>query len=700
MPRILRPSNLGFINSWTSSTIAAVVLIALMSRAEVLLGADYAVAVSGSDANNGQSEPFATIAKAASIAQAGDTVVIHAGTYHETLAPAHSGSSSAPITFAAGTGETVVIDGADAVSGWTTYQGAIMKASVGWTLGAGHNQVFCNGVMLTEAKLPKNTSDPLHPGTTAVSVSGTTVSVPALTQAAGTWTGGLFWGAVGAANGAQGAPITASAPGSLTVDLSAGGQWFTGTGVGYVTGVLPALTAPGDWVLSNGTLYLWPPAGITLNSADVEVKHRTEGVVLDNRQDILLSGLTVTAAAASLVNAVGCTIDACSFSYLSHWIYDGVYATNGGIVISGSNNTVSNSQVTWSAGCGINTYGSGITITNCLIQDTDYAGTYAAGVNLGGTATLTHSTLAYSGRDIVYCEGLGGGQRQITYNDLSHDGMIAKDIGMIYAYGQDGQGSVIAYNDIHDTSGTVSCPGVYLDAGDANFTVHHNVMFNLNGDGGMIVNGPATNIAIYNNTLFNCKNIGDRGSYVPPAPYTVTALNNLFLGDSVSMSALGQVLADPAQGDYQLLATDTADLNTGVVIAPFTNGYVGTAPDLGAYDFGGTAWTAGYTPVSSNSGTSSGAAASSTTTTATASAGGTATPATPAASGSTASTPTDVVSAAAPAAAGSGSGGSCGLGSGMALLGLGLMQVLRAPRRARRDAARFVAARPSGSAPP
>jgi len=699
MPRILKPSNLGFCNTWTASFLTAAVLIVIMSGAETLAGAEYAVAVTGSDANNGQSLPFATISKAAAVAQAGDTVVIHAGTYHETLTPAHSGTSSAPITFAAAAGETVLIDGADPVSGWTTYQGAIMKASLGWTLGAGHNQVFCNGVLLTEAKLPKTTSDPLHPGTTAVSVSGSTITIPALTQAAGTWTGGLFWGAVGVANGAQGAPITASAPGSLTVDLSAGGMWFTGSGVGYVTGVLPALTAPGDWVIANGTIYLWPPTGITLSAADVEVKHRLQAVVLDNRQYITLSGVNVTTAAASLLNAVGCSIDGCAFSYLSHWIYDGVYATNGGIVISGSNNTVANSTVTWSAGCGINSYGANILISNCLIQDTDYAGTYAAAVNLGGSTILTHSTLAYSGRDIVYCEGLGGLQRQVTYNDLSHDGVIARDIGMIYAYGQDGQGTVIAYNDIHDTNSTVSCPGVYLDAGDSNFVVHHNVMFNLNNDGGMIVNGPATNISIYNNTLFNCKNIGDRGGYVPPTPYTVTALNNLFLGNPVTMTALSQVLANPAQGDYQLLAGDAAELNTGVVVAPYTNGYVGTAPDLGAYDFGGTAWTAGYTPVaaSGSAGSTAAPSASATTTSTT----GTAGSAAPGGTAATAASPTDLSSGAAGAAAGSssGSGGSCGLGSGMALLGLGLVQALRGPRRARRSAAPERAT-PSGSAAP
>jgi hypothetical protein len=77
---------------------------------------EYHVSVSGSDSNSGTSTaPFKTIGKAASVMKAGDICTIHAGTYRETVTPG-SGTSSAHLLFRAGAGESVVIDGCDAVT--------------------------------------------------------------------------------------------------------------------------------------------------------------------------------------------------------------------------------------------------------------------------------------------------------------------------------------------------------------------------------------------------------------------------------------------------------------------------------------------------------------------------------------------------------------------------------------------------------
>jgi hypothetical protein len=47
-----------------------------------------------------------------------------------------------------------------------------------------------------------------------------------------------------------------------------------------------------------------------------------------------------------------------------------------------------------------------------------------------------------------------------------------------------------------------------------------------------------------------------------------------------------------AAGDFRLLSGSAA-IDRGVVLSPYTNGYVGAAPDLGAYEYGRTPWTAG-----------------------------------------------------------------------------------------------------------
>ena len=52
------------------------------------------VAKTGSDASSGnQPGPYLTIGKAAEVAQPGDTVTIHAGTYREWVKPARGGTS-------------------------------------------------------------------------------------------------------------------------------------------------------------------------------------------------------------------------------------------------------------------------------------------------------------------------------------------------------------------------------------------------------------------------------------------------------------------------------------------------------------------------------------------------------------------------------------------------------------------------------
>jgi len=69
------------------------------------------------DADAGVPGAFSTIQAAADIAQAGDTVIIHGGTYRETVRPANSGSESAPIIFrakeAGGVIDEVVILGSE-----------------------------------------------------------------------------------------------------------------------------------------------------------------------------------------------------------------------------------------------------------------------------------------------------------------------------------------------------------------------------------------------------------------------------------------------------------------------------------------------------------------------------------------------------------------------------------------------------------
>jgi hypothetical protein len=85
---------------WINVMVRSSLLLLLLFVGARLSAATYYVSTAGSDSNPGsQSQPWATVQKAASTVVAGDTVNITAGTYSETVTVSASGTSSLPITF-------------------------------------------------------------------------------------------------------------------------------------------------------------------------------------------------------------------------------------------------------------------------------------------------------------------------------------------------------------------------------------------------------------------------------------------------------------------------------------------------------------------------------------------------------------------------------------------------------------------------
>lgn len=78
------------------------------------------VAKTGSDRNAGSLEnPFLTIGRAAAVAQPGDTVIVHAGTYREWVKPPRGGrDENSRIVYRAAAGEEVLVKGSEQVTSW------------------------------------------------------------------------------------------------------------------------------------------------------------------------------------------------------------------------------------------------------------------------------------------------------------------------------------------------------------------------------------------------------------------------------------------------------------------------------------------------------------------------------------------------------------------------------------------------------
>jgi hypothetical protein len=267
-------------------------------------------------------------------------------------------------------------------------------------------------------------------------------------------------------------------------------------------------------------------------------------------------------------------------------------------MLKGNNNIVRGCTLFNTAGSGVYSSGSSNVITRNLIYNTDYSGTYACAIALHGSGEMVTFNTAYSsGRDILRPEGTGS---DIRFNDLSAPGLLCKDLGVTYQWGVEGKGTRIAYNWVHDNN-SANDPlrmGIYLDNWCCNFIVDHNVVWNCPTFAGIQINGPSINHLIYNNTLFNCDNVGTHPYDQWPSPnpnpafwtndiYQFSASNNLFLATSPQTQ-----LVDWANRNFQL-KTGAAAIDAGVILPGFTDGYQGSAPDLGAYEFGRLSWTAG-----------------------------------------------------------------------------------------------------------
>jgi len=93
---------------------------------------EYHVSVKGDDTNKGTARaPFQTISKAAEVAQPGDFITVHEGTYRERINPPRGGESDQKrIIYQTTPGEKVVIKGSEVIKGWRKVQNNTWKVTI------------------------------------------------------------------------------------------------------------------------------------------------------------------------------------------------------------------------------------------------------------------------------------------------------------------------------------------------------------------------------------------------------------------------------------------------------------------------------------------------------------------------------------------------------------------------------------------
>jgi hypothetical protein len=107
-------------------------IIASIFCTHMVSAREYHVSPKGNDSDEGSvSHPFKTISKAALVAQPGDEIIVHAGTYREWINPARGGESDTKrIVYRAATGEEVEIKGSEIITGWIKERKDIWKVTL------------------------------------------------------------------------------------------------------------------------------------------------------------------------------------------------------------------------------------------------------------------------------------------------------------------------------------------------------------------------------------------------------------------------------------------------------------------------------------------------------------------------------------------------------------------------------------------
>ena len=581
-------------------SISRFLFSALTGIATSGFAAEYHISPSGSDTAEGSaSAPWKTISKAAGLMEPGDVCRIHAGTYRETVRPQQSGSEGKPIVFEAfGDGE-VVVHGGELVEGWSLGENGIYTAPVKEPI----SDFFVNGEAMMLACYP-NQPYSAKQGFNRLRWVGGTANLPKSVDIRG---------------------ALALRP-AMSWTIKKIDTWED-IPRGVIVGALELLDAEGEWFWKEGTLFLKPVGGKNPELSVVERKVRDYGFDLSSRAYVEVKGIKVFGASMNLDAASYCLIESCQvfypcplFTVKQSWRagLNSIATWGKGVVLGGDHNVLRGCEVAHSWGDGVTLYGSNNTVERCHIYDCDWSGTDAALIGLSGGGHRIHrNTLHDCGRTGILARGATS-KSSITYNDVYRYGHLTFDLGGIYiGWRDDSKGLEVAYNWFHDSMvdpmlGGNSGPGIYSD-GNYNGIWHHNVVWNVGGMGLQVnprdflplpggawekIPEPYADMEVYNNS---CLNSGLAGVFHGGKQLKV--YNNILLSETCGDDRRNNLIkspaldtfADPYAGDFRLKKGSPA-LDSGIPIPGITDGFKGTAPDVGAYEFGGEEWVPGAYP--------------------------------------------------------------------------------------------------------
>ena len=606
---------------------------------------NYYVSVSyGNDNNDGKSlsTPFKTIAKAASVMSAGDNCYIREGSYHETIVMNNNdGASGSPIVFTNYNNERVIMDGTIPIdTSWSIHSGNIYKQKLTfrpWQLFADRKeQVMArwpnakfsdNSIWDNDNYWAKGTIDK---DDNAYS-NGTIIDDP-YTNKDGT---NIDLNAKGFDLDESGKEAIAilnvgsfktwsrkvTSHSGNTFNYSNTPSWKTKHHYYYLEGRLEFLDSAGEWYfdVTDSTLYFWAEDNVHPKNLKIRGKVQSYAFEITASEYIHIKNLEFFATTVYFFNGDNCLIYGANFMYPScSKRMLRVVDTLPEMTIFKSNS--SNSVIRRSAfrntdGTAVEMWGGNNKIDSTYFNNIDYSVADNSGLMItvrmnGSNNVFSHNTIHKTGASATVSAGIAP---LVEYNDLYDTGHLQSDGSMIQITESEQDGAICRYNWLHDTEKY----GARFDhsgtADGVNGLMHHNVAWNCLA-GGIMAKG--NNHKIYNNTVINS---GSRNDIiilkVGDSDHSGTILKNNVAGKIANhrsndveidfgtysnnwngykeSASITTVLTDTSTKDFTP-KSGSAIIDAGAVISGITDGYQGSAPDMGAFESGKINWTAGH----------------------------------------------------------------------------------------------------------
>ena len=483
----------------------------------------------GDDTSDGSIDsPFETIGKAISKIDAGDSVIIRGGLYHEEILIDNLNSSiSSPTLIKSFDGETVVIDGTIEILGQWSDDNSNSSIKVMNGIDDHITQLFVGNEQMVMARWPnaqfndqsifdkhnwaEGDESTSQDGQLYIDESKNDPGTINLTNSVGILNVGSFktYNKRITNHTIQNGNDLIEYVGNFGNSFKTKHHYF------FFEGKKELIDVQNEWFLDqeNEMLFVFPQNSVDLNNTSVRGKVRDYSVLIDNSSHVTIEGLTFFATTFKADNSSYLNISDCNFYYPSYsrrMLGELLGAAPTTLGSSGTkrvyNSTIDRCLFIDAEGEGLIIMGDNNKVLNSYFKNIDWSATELDGLMV--TINVDGSNNEFSNNE-VYNTGASatvwpGEESIFSYNVVSNTGLAQSDGAVFQGTKNTVAKSVVHHNFVYDTEKYAfryDAPGGNAEEAGSYGVMHHNIADNTMG---LMIKG--NNQIIANNTVINTIN--------------------------------------------------------------------------------------------------------------------------------------------------------------------------------------------------